>query len=59
VAGFASLLLERMGPMAKGAPKNEKKKKTGLVVGGVLAAVLIGGYCLLCAFAGGGNVYPR
>ena len=46
--------------MGKKKPNAEKKnRKTGLVVGGVLAAVLIGGYCLLCAFAGGGNVYPK
>ena len=46
--------------MGKKKPNSEKKnRKTGLVVGGVLAAVLIGGYCLLCAFAGGGNVYPK
>lgn len=45
--------------MAKGAPKNEKKKKTGVLVGCLLSAVVIGGYCLLCAFAGGGNVYPN
>ena len=46
--------------MGKKNPGSEKKtRKTGLIVGGLLAVVLIGGYCLLCAFGGGGNVYPK
>ena len=46
--------------MGKNTPKSEKKsRKTGLIVGCVAAALLIGGYCLLCAFGGGGNVYPK
>ena len=46
--------------MAKKKPESQKKtRKTGLIVGGLLAVVLVGGYCLLCAFGGGGNVYPN
>ena len=46
--------------MAKNKPESQKKtRKTGLIVGGLLAVVLVGGYCLLCAFGGGGNIYPN
>lgn len=46
--------------MGKKKPNSEKKnRRTGLIAGSVLAVLLVGGYCLLCAFGGGGNVYPK
>ena len=39
--------------------KEKKPSKKGVILGCLLAAVLLAGYCALCAAAGGGNIYPN
>lgn len=39
--------------------KEKRPSKKGVILGCLLAAVLVAGYCALCAAAGGGNIYPN